>query len=81
MSNVSKLDMPLLRFAVEGTPLTPRERDVLRRLAMGDTMPEIAQRFGKSHETIKSQAKMARARLGARTSTHAVAIAISLDLI
>lgn len=80
MSNVS-MEMALLRIKLEGTELTARERAILRRLALGDTLVEAAARFGKSHETVKAQAKAARARLGARTTTQAVAIAISLDLI
>ena len=71
----------LLRMQKEGTELTARERAVLRRLALGDTQPEIAERFGKSLETIRSATKVARARLGARTNAHAVAIALSLELI
>lgn len=80
MSYVS-MEMELLRTKLEGTDLSPKERAVLRRAAMGDTRDEIAARFGKSPETVKAQMKAARARLGARNVTHAVAIAISLDLI
>jgi DNA-binding CsgD family transcriptional regulator len=73
--------MPLLRLHSGGTELTEKELAVLRRLAMGDTQVEAAERLGKSLETVRKQTKLARARLGARTNTHAVAIAVSLDLI
>jgi DNA-binding CsgD family transcriptional regulator len=73
--------MELLRLKVAGTDLTTREVQVLRRAAYGDTVRETAERLGISYETVKSQRKMARARLGARTTAEAVAIALSLDLI
>ena len=80
MSDAS-LPMRLLRLQKEGTELTPTEARVLRRIAMGDTQVEVAQRLDKSLETVRKQTKMARARLKARTNAHAVAIAISLELI
>ena len=75
------LPMALLRVQKEGTPLTETERRVLRRLAMGDTQLEVAAHEGKSLETVRKQTKVIRARLGAKTNAHAVAIAVSLDLI
>ncbi len=80
---MSAASMPigLLRLQTEGTRLTATEARVLRQIAMGDTQVEVAQRLGKSLETVRKQTKMARARLKARTNAHAVAIAISLDLI
>ena len=80
MSNAS-LPMRLLRLQTAGTTLTDSEAQVLRGIAMGDTQVEVARRLGKSLETVRKQSKMARARLKARTNAHAVAIAISLDLI
>lgn len=77
----SSLSMDLLRLKVQGTPLTPRELEVLRRLALGDTQGAAAKRLGLSLETVRKHAKKARARLGAKTNAQAVAIAISLDLI
>jgi len=75
------IPMPLLRLQKEGTDLTDAEAAVLRRLALGDTQPEAARRLGKSLETVRTQTKLARARLQARTNAQAVAIAVSLDLI
>jgi DNA-binding CsgD family transcriptional regulator len=80
MSDAS-LPMPLLRVHKEGTDLTEAEAALLTRLALGDTQPEAARRLGKSLETVRKQSKLARARLQARTNAHAVAIAVSLDLI
>lgn len=75
------LPMWMLREAYDGTQLTGAELAVLRRIAMGDSQVEAAEYLGKSHETVRKQTKMIRARLRARTNAHAVAIAVSLDLI
>ena len=80
MSN-SSLPMHLLQIQTAGTDLTRAERAVLKLLAMGETQPSIARKTGKSLETIRKQSKCARARLRAKTNAHAVAIAVSLDLI
>lgn len=80
MSEAS-LPMPLLREHKQGTDLTAAEAAVLRRIALGDTQVEAADRLGKSLETVRKQTKLARARLSARTNAQAVAIAVSLDLI
>jgi DNA-binding CsgD family transcriptional regulator len=78
---MSSMPMRLLRLQKEGTELTDSEAQVLRRIAMGDTQVQAADRLDKSLETVRKQMKVARARLRARTNAHAVAIAISLDLI
>lgn len=80
MANTS-IPMDLLRLGYQGTPLTAGEKGVLRGLALGETQVSIARKSGRSTETVRKQAKMARARLGAKTNAHAIAIAISLDLI
>lgn len=66
---------------VEGSDLTPAETRALKLIALGYSQVEAAQQMGKSTETVRKQMKIARARLGARTNAHAVAIAVSLDLI
>jgi DNA-binding CsgD family transcriptional regulator len=71
----------LLEVKVEGIALSRRERQVLRLLARGLTMEEAAAELGIARETVRTQARYARAKLRARNITHAVAIAISLDLI
>lgn len=75
------MPMSLLRLQLGGTNLTPMERKVLKRIAMGDTQAEAGKVLGISYETVRKHAKSARARLRARTNAQAVAIAISLDLI
>jgi DNA-binding CsgD family transcriptional regulator len=73
--------MPLARVRYEGEELSPREKQVLRRIALGDTVPEVADHLGIGYETARRHTKGARAKLGARTTAQAVAIAVSLDLV
>lgn len=77
----ASLPMDMLRSKIEFTELTATERQGLKMLAMGETQVSIAAKTGRSTETVRKQMKMVRARLGAKTNAHAVAIAISLDLI
>jgi DNA-binding CsgD family transcriptional regulator len=81
--SAAKQNMPrwLLGVKIEGTRLTTRESQVLRRLALGDDLPRAGRKLGISYETARSHAKAARARLGAKTTSQAVAIAVSLDMI
>jgi DNA-binding CsgD family transcriptional regulator len=75
------LPTELMTLKLEGTELTKTERKVLRLLARGHTLDRTAQLLGTGRETVKSQVRVARGRLGARNTTHAVAIAVSLELI
>ena len=43
--------------------------------------PETAKKLHVSPATVKTQLRVARARLGAKTTAHAVGIAVSLDMI
>jgi LuxR family transcriptional regulator len=71
----------MLNLQLDGTELTKAEVKALRCVARGLTLQEAADELHKGRETIKSQIRMARGRLGAKNTTHAVAIALSLDLI
>ena len=62
-------------------PLTPRERAVLRRLAVGDTIDETAAHLGLSRETVRTHLKKAQGRLGSRNRTHTVVQAVLLNLV
>ncbi len=75
------LPTELMNLKLEGTELTKTERKVLRLLAHGNTLERTGQLLGTSRETVKSQVRVARGRLRARNTTHAVAIAVSLELI
>jgi DNA-binding CsgD family transcriptional regulator len=61
---------------VPDVELLPAERTVLTLVARGLGQIEIAETLGRSTETVKTQVRQARRRLGARTTAHAVALAI-----
>jgi LuxR family quorum sensing-dependent transcriptional regulator len=60
---------------------TPRELAVLRLVAAGKTIDEIARSLGLGEETVRSHIKKAQAKLGARNRPQAVAEAIRHRLI
>jgi len=68
-----------LRF--QGEPLTEGQFRVLREIALGLTGPQAADALGISNETVKKQLAITRSKLNANTTAHAVAIAVSFDLI
>jgi two-component system, NarL family, response regulator len=55
--------------------LTNREVTVLKEFAHGFTYVEVGQHLNISHETVKAHMRNIRFKLGARNTTHAVAIA------
>jgi two-component system, NarL family, nitrate/nitrite response regulator NarL len=65
----------------DGPPLTRREYEVLRRVAMGETNLEIARAIGLSRNTIKSYLHAALQKLGARNRVEALARASEAGLI
>jgi DNA-binding CsgD family transcriptional regulator len=60
----------------DSEPLSYRERQVLGLLAQGHDGPAIAERLSLSPETVRSYANAAREKLGAKTRTEAVALAL-----
>lgn len=52
--------------------LTPREYEVLRRVALGETNPEIADALTLSRNTVKSYLQSAMQKLGARNRVDAI---------
>jgi DNA-binding CsgD family transcriptional regulator len=75
------LAAPSIKRLGNSSSLTPRELAVLRLLASGKRMREIAQLLGLGEETVRSHLKKAQVKLGVRERTHAVAQAIRLQLI
>jgi two-component system nitrate/nitrite response regulator NarL len=65
----------------DGRALSPREREVLRLLAAGGSYAEIGGELFLSPDTIRAHAQRAMAKLGARTRTEAVAVAMRSALI
>ena len=58
------------------TVLTPRERQVLSLLALGEDCGSIARILDRSADTVRKQTRSARIRLGARSRSHAIALAL-----
>jgi DNA-binding CsgD family transcriptional regulator len=56
--------------------LSPREREVVRLVAEGQTGPEIADELGISHDTVRTHVRNAMDKYGARSRAHLVAKAI-----
>jgi DNA-binding CsgD family transcriptional regulator len=61
--------------------LTTRERDVLRRVAMGDSNRAICARLGVTQNTLRTHLRSVRGKLGAANRTHMVTIARVHDLL
>jgi DNA-binding NarL/FixJ family response regulator len=61
--------------------LSPRERDVLRRIANGATNREIAEELGIGEETVKTLLSRSCAKLGVRRRAEAVSAAHKLGLL
>lgn len=61
--------------------LTPRETQVLTRVAMGEANRDVAFALGIAEETVKAHMKSILAKLQANDRTHAVAIALRRGII
>jgi DNA-binding NarL/FixJ family response regulator len=61
--------------------LTPRELQVLRLVARGNSNKAIGRELGLTEGTVKTYLRRLRQRLGARDRTHAVIHALSLGLV
>lgn len=69
------------RDTARGPGLTSREYDVLRRVAMGETNPEIAEALGLARNTVKAYLQSVLQKLGARNRVEAVARANEAGLL
>jgi len=69
------------RRSLDRRALSPREREVLRLLAGGGSYAEIGGELFLSPDTIRAHAQRAMAKLGVRTRTEAVAVAMRSALI
>ncbi len=61
--------------------LTPREYDVLRRAAMGESNPEIGEALDLSRNTVKTYLQSAMQKLNARNRVEAISRANELGLL
>ena len=62
-------------------PLSPREKTVLRHLADGLTVAQIAARLSVGEESVQTFIKRVKRKLGAKSRPHAVALGLSQRLI
>jgi len=67
--------------ASPGSALTPREREVVRMLALGATTRTIATDLYLSPATVRTHVQHAMQKTGAQTRAHLVAIAMCEGLI
>ena len=61
--------------------LSPRQREILALVAQGATDNEIARRLCLSSTSVSQYMKKIRARLGASSRAHAVALALRLGIL
>jgi DNA-binding CsgD family transcriptional regulator len=59
-----------------GARLSAREREVLTLLALGASGADIAERLFLSPETVRTHTRRAREKLGARSRSHAITLAV-----
>jgi DNA-binding CsgD family transcriptional regulator len=64
------------RRAAKGPALTAREREVVQRIAEGDTTGVIAEQLFISPTTVETHVRKAMARLGAKNRPHLIALAL-----
>jgi PAS domain S-box-containing protein len=60
-----------------GSRLTPREREVVRLVALGSTTRRIATELSLSPDTVRSHVRNAMTKTGAHTRAHLVALVLS----
>jgi DNA-binding CsgD family transcriptional regulator len=65
----------------DGGELSPREREVVRLVALGETGPEIAAELHISHQTVRTHVRNAMEKLGARSRAQLVAKALGEGVI
>ena len=76
----SEVAAGIAEHGTDGT-LSPREMDVLRLIAAGNTNKEIGAQLGLTEDTVKSHVKNILGKLDANDRTHAVTIALKRGVI
>lgn len=69
---------PTLR--AESAPLSAREREIVRLVALGNTGPEIADQLQIAHDTVRTHVRNAMGKTDSRSRAHLVAKALGLGL-
>jgi DNA-binding CsgD family transcriptional regulator len=65
----------------DGGPLSDREAEIVRLVALGETGPEIAEQLHISHNTVRTHIHNAMVKTGARSRAHLVAKAMGAGLV
>jgi PAS domain S-box-containing protein len=65
----------------ESAALSAREREIVRLVALGSTGPEIADELRIAHDTVRTHARNAMVKVGARSRAHLVAKALGEGLV
>ena len=65
----------------EPAPLTAREREIVRLIALGETTPQICEALFIAPDTVRSHVRNAMAKTGARTRAQLIAIALTEGLL
>jgi PAS domain S-box-containing protein len=65
----------------EPAPLTKREQEIVRLIALGEVTPEICAALHIAPDTVRSHVRNAMAKTGARTRAQLIAIALTDGLI
>jgi two-component system nitrate/nitrite response regulator NarL len=69
------------RAGTQEAPLSPREVEILQKIAYGATTKEVADQLGISFHTVKTHLERIFEKLGANDRAQAVAIAIRQGLV
>ena len=80
--NTSRWGARFRRAADDESPIRPlsaREREIVRLVAMGATGPEIADELRITHDTVRTHVRNAMEKQGARSRAHLVAKALSTE--
>ncbi len=77
LSILMKADGPLsVPVTTGGRSLSPREREILVRVAVGESGPQIAAELFISPDTVRTHLQHVLVKLGAQTRPHAIALAL-----
>ena len=60
----------------DAAPLSAREREIVRLIALGSTGPEIAEELQIAHDTVRTHVRNSMTKLRARSRAHLVANAL-----
>jgi DNA-binding CsgD family transcriptional regulator len=67
--------------AHDPAPLTRREQEIVRRIALGEVSADICVALHIAPDTVRSHARNAMAKTGARTRAQLIAVALTEGLL